>query len=195
MNSIYDFFVNTTTEQPTTIITTPKPIINLACHARDKILTIQDIQNATILQLQQDKTDYNSTTLYEACENCSVEIVEAILDKGVDIDGFTIVGLQWTALMNAALNRKWDIVTLLIKRGANAQLVNTEYNRNALHYACQEGAPEYIIELLIQAGADPQVKSNRGETPADLANYRGHTAIASYVEQYYKPTKSANLIV
>jgi hypothetical protein len=67
--------------------------------------------------------------------------------------------------------------------------------RNALHWAAENGAPDDIVKTLIDAGADPQAKDKDGKTPADIAREK-YPATASYIEQYgMAPIKSANLIV
>jgi ankyrin repeat protein len=58
------------------------------------------------------------------------------------------------------------------------------------------GAPDSIINALIDAGADPKVKNNDGKTPADIAREKKHLSTASCIEQYdMAPIKSANLMV
>jgi ankyrin repeat protein len=99
--------------------------------------------------------------------------------------------------MYSADYRKWEIVQLLLKRGANAQLVNI-YNRNALHYAAYHNAAIEIIDALINAGADPTTKDCDGNTPGEYARSNGRlTAVdaAAYLEQFCAPTKSANFVI
>jgi ankyrin repeat protein len=68
--------------------------------------------------------------------------------------------------------------------------------RNALHYAGYNGAPDHVIKVLIDAGADSKAKDGHGKTPFDLACERGHQDTALFIEQYcMPPIKSANLIV
>jgi hypothetical protein len=67
--------------------------------------------------------------------------------------------------------------------------------RNALHWAAANGAPDDIVKTLIDAGADPQAKDKDGKTPADIAREK-YPATAALTEQYVSaPPKSANLMV
>jgi ankyrin repeat protein len=167
--------------------------INLAVLARDGKLTVAEVNLTTKEKLEEDR-GLGYTVFYWACERCSVEVIEAILNKGVNIDGLSDNKL--TALMGAALYRKWDIITVLLRRGANAKLLHTENKSNVLHCAAYNGAPDYIIKALIDAGADPNAKNSNGITPIDYARAAGYLATASFIEQYsMAPTKSANFVV
>jgi hypothetical protein len=64
-----------------------------------------------------------------------------------------------------------------------------------LHFVAQHGAPDDIIKALIDVGADLEAKDYKGKSPADVARQYKQTATASYIEQFYQPTKSANFIV
>jgi hypothetical protein len=67
--------------------------INLAWRASDGKLTVEEVNGATKEKLEQDKSPGGYTVLYLASENCGIEVVEAILDKGVDIDGRSWVSI------------------------------------------------------------------------------------------------------
>jgi ankyrin repeat protein len=169
------------------------PIINLAQRAYNSELTIEEINNATKDQLNNDKDKYGATCLYWACARCSIKLVEAILDKGVDIDGLSQGNA--TALMSATCCQKWAIVHLLLQRGANATLVN-RFDNNALHYAVENVVPDDVIKVLIDAGADPKGQDRHGKTPSDIAREKNHHRTAAFIEQYgMAPIKSANLVV
>jgi ankyrin repeat protein len=127
----------------------------------------------------------------------SVEVVEAILDKGVDIDD--VSRDESTALMGAADVGRWDNVKLLLQRGADAtRLDSKDFKHNALHFAARHGAPDDIIIALIDAGADPHGKNYEGKTPADLAYIAAYGTTALAIEHYMnhgtKPIKSANFM-
>jgi hypothetical protein len=59
--------------------------INLAQRAYDGELTVEEINGATKEKLENDKL-YGSTLLCNATYKCPIEVVEAILDKNVNID-------------------------------------------------------------------------------------------------------------
>jgi hypothetical protein len=57
--------------------------INLVKRARDGELTVEEVNAATKEKLEEDKV------LYWASSYCGLEVVEAILDKNVNIDGLS----------------------------------------------------------------------------------------------------------
>jgi hypothetical protein len=59
--------------------------INLAVRAYSGELTVEEVNAATKEKLEKDKFG-RCTVLYYASYKCGVEVVEAILDKNVDIN-------------------------------------------------------------------------------------------------------------
>jgi hypothetical protein len=66
--------------------------INLAQRAFEGNLTVEEVNRATKEKLEDDMY-VGCTVLYCASCNCGIEIVEAILDKGVNIDGLSRVSI------------------------------------------------------------------------------------------------------
>jgi ankyrin repeat protein len=135
------------------------------------------------------------TVLYCAVQNCDIDVVEAILDRGIDINELSTTD-GYCNIMGALTNNKWDMVMLLLRRGANVQVIATKKQLSVLHFAVTARAPANIIIALIEAGADPTVKNIEGKTPSDVARHVKTTAIADLLDQYsIKPIKSANFNV
>jgi hypothetical protein len=73
--------------------------INLAQRAFEGKLTVEEVNAATKDKLENDK--YSACTVfYYASTGCRIEVVEAILDKKVNIDGFSghvsiVVGIYY----------------------------------------------------------------------------------------------------
>jgi ankyrin repeat protein len=176
-----------------------KHSMNLAERALHELLTMEDINQATKEMLETQLTARGNTVLYCAAASCSIEIVQAILDKGVNPNNGLLSSSSSTddkcsPLMIAAMHKKWDIVLLLLARGANATLLNYQ-KWNVLHYAAEKCAPDDIIKSLILAGADPKGKNSDRRTPADIARERGYLSTASYIEHFHETSiKSANFI-
>jgi hypothetical protein len=61
----------------------------LAQRARDGKLTVEEVNAATKEKLEEDKYAGVYTILYCTSYNCGIEVVEAILDKNVNIDGLS----------------------------------------------------------------------------------------------------------
>jgi hypothetical protein len=64
--------------------------INLAERAHKGELTVEEVNGATKEKLD-GKDAYGNTVLYNASLECPIEVVEAILDKNVNIDGLSRV--------------------------------------------------------------------------------------------------------
>jgi hypothetical protein len=60
--------------------------INLADHAKDGTLTVEEVNTATKEKLETDKSINGYTVLYFACTQCGIEVVEAIINKGVNLN-------------------------------------------------------------------------------------------------------------
>jgi hypothetical protein len=66
---------------------------NLAERAREGKLTIEEVNATSKEKLEQDKDEYGNTVLYWASCYCPINVVEAILDKNVNIDGLSRVNI------------------------------------------------------------------------------------------------------
>jgi ankyrin repeat protein len=148
-------------------------------------LTLSQVEATSKEDLQTGQ--YAGTTLlYWACGYCRVEIVEAILNKGVDVNQ-----LPAAPLISACYYGKWDNARLLLARGADAKISHG----GSIFYATQKDAPADVIEALIEGGGDPELKTQAGEKSAlDIAIERNNTELISLFSQYIKPTKAANFL-
>lgn len=72
------------------------------------------------------------------------------------------------------------ILELMIKRGASLEFRNT-YQRTPLIYACREGGSLEIVKLLVDNGADINARDKFGDTPLNLAAWRGFEDIVNYL--------------
>jgi ankyrin repeat protein len=155
-------------------------------HAADGTLTKEEIKSFTnIQQLNEHQV------IYWASMHCTEDVVEALIDKGVNIDMISVG--TFTPIIGAAAWGSWPVVKLLLNRGANVQHLD-DNKRNVLHWAAKQGAPDDIIKSIIDAGVNPLDKSTEGKTAADLARANNHISCALFIEQFYAPTKSANFI-
>jgi ankyrin repeat protein len=97
---------------------------------------------------------YGGTALIPASERGHVETVRTLIEAGVDVDHVNKLG--WTALLEAVIlgdggERHQQIVDLLIKAGANANLADME-GITPLQHARSRGSKE-IEKTLLAAGA------------------------------------------
>jgi hypothetical protein len=66
--------------------------INLAQRAMRVILTVEEVNGATKEKLEEDKFS-GYTVLVTASARCPIEVVEAIIDKNVNIDGLSRISI------------------------------------------------------------------------------------------------------
>jgi ankyrin repeat protein len=86
------------------------------------------------------------------------------------INNFDIIA--YTPLMLAAQRNRLDLARLLIEAGADVNANNeAEIGDTALKKAVENGSAE-IVELLLNAGADPLIPGWMGMTPLDKARQR-----------------------
>jgi ankyrin repeat protein len=105
-----------------------------------------------------------------------VDVAEALIEAGADIEAVSRNGLGARPLHSAAAGRHLDVSRLLIERGAD---VNASEHGGfvPLHEAAEHGDAE-LVELLVAAGADRDVRLDDERTAADIALEAGHEGLA-----------------
>jgi ankyrin repeat protein len=99
------------------------------------------------------------------------EILELLLKKGADPNKHGL-GYRNTPLIEAAAYGTTQTVSLLLAAGAAVNATNLN-GATAFHRA---RTPE-IAQMLITAGADPNLRDTQGETPVDIWASRGYTNV------------------
>ena len=103
------------------------------------------------------------------------DIAAYLIEAGACIDTRDSTG--FTALHHAVTAGSDSIVELLVKNGANLEAKN-DNGETPLHRAVlssKKGTFTDLIVHLLEAGADPRVKTRKGHTPYDLAKERKYT--------------------
>jgi quinoprotein dehydrogenase-associated probable ABC transporter substrate-binding protein len=96
--------------------------------------------------------DAGYTPLMLATANHAQELVQALIEKGADVNAHNAGGV--TALMIAAASGRADMVELLVRAGANVQ-AQTDRGETALSIARARG-DEKVIRLLDEAPRHPR---------------------------------------
>ncbi len=91
----------------------------------------------------------------------------------LDHEGVSL--LHW-----AAINNKFDIVKLLISKGATVDRIGGNQKASAMHWAIREYHLE-MVGLLMHYGGDPMVKDAFGMTCLHVAAQMGATSIVLYL--------------
>ena len=96
-------------------------------------------------------------------------------------------GSGCTALMNAAICNKTDVIRCLIEKGANVNQQNcagfSPLRWTALHWASLKNHTE-VIKILLQHGAWTDIKSSTGRTPIDYARENNHKEAVDLLQQH-----------
>jgi len=109
----------------------------------------------------------------------NVELTNYLLEKGADINAVDTLGD--TALVNAIIRDKPDIVKVLIDHGMKTDTVNNQMN-TPLHIAVERGNIENIKQLL-EKRVNVNVKNNIGQTPLHIASAKGYGDIVALLLQ------------
>lgn len=91
-------------------------------------------------------------------------------------------------LLQAGADGDIDKVKSLLSRGAD--LNARDWEGTALHTAAQHGQKP-VVQLLIAAGADVNIRNKQGRTALDLAEQRGHTEVVRLLRMPGAKDKSA----
>lgn len=74
-------------------------------------------------------------------------------------DNFTLIGASYCGDI--------DIITDLLKKGVNVNFMD-DYGRTALYFACYQGQTQ-VVKMLLESGADKDIKDCKKRTPLDIA--------------------------
>lgn len=140
--------------------------------------------------------------LVSAASHGTEEMVRALLDAGADVNARDAGGS--TALMIAAAHDRFDLIRILAAAGADLNARATERIRlekrmghakilelgeigelTALMIAALGGRQNAAL-VLIEAGADPDLKASDGSTAYDLAAMGFHVLTAAAMEEAIK---------
>jgi len=116
-----------------------------------------------------------STSIILAAEVNNIKSIEKLIQCGANINATN--GYGNSALHIAARNGNNDVVSLLLKHNAIVNIQNKK-GSIALHFACySETSSDHIVNELLKAGADIEMKDNRGLTPLLAICKTGHVSV------------------
>lgn len=125
---------------------------------------------------------FGESILHYACLYNDINLVEILLDSGIDINIKDKQGN--TPLFSVAQNSKGLVVAkLLLQREANIHAKNDITGCTALHIAAEYANLE-IAELLLDSGANPNAKDDNGNTPLHYVMERASEEMAKLLLNY-----------
>ena len=138
---------------------------------------------ATVRQLLSDGADpddrnmHGWTALMIAVAQQHEKTVQILLENGADSNLSNLLGRN--ALMFAARYGNVGSVRQLIQHGAQVNLDESSdpENRNALSAAAEQGHEE-VVQLLLEAGADPTIRNRAGNSAKDYAQAVGAMSLS-----------------
>jgi ankyrin repeat protein len=122
-----------------------------------------------------------TSSLEQAISRAHADTIKSLIAQGVDINARNIRGHAPIHL--ATVKGNSDIVQLLLKNGAEVNVVGTDSGCTSLHYAASVGHVD-LCELLVRYGADIDAQTAKLETPLHLAVAKGHREVVAILLKY-----------
>jgi len=138
-------------------------------------INIKNTEGKTVWEISNSR---GATVLHYAARDGKLEIVKLLIKKGANINAQATSGSikGWTPIMLAIYNKQISIFETLLDASADINLKNgkgksaleiliNKENITILHYTCKNEHNLKFIKLLIEKGADVNVKDKDGKTP------------------------------
>jgi ankyrin repeat protein len=153
--------------------------IHLAAFIGDQSRVQDLIESGTDINAQDQS---GMTPLLRAISGRQVQLAKLLVENGADIS----VGNRWgqAPLIYALWNRDPGMVQWLLEKGADTNTKdNTPFGYTSLHWSVRMGNKE-LIELVLGAGADVNLKGSDGKTALQLAREKGETEIVELLRKH-----------
>ncbi len=133
--------------------------------------------------------DFGATALMAAACSANPAVVHYLLEKGAKVQAISnnpsqmkngLLGmLRMTALMKAAPGNSGEMIQALIAGGADLKPSDVREMNALMLVVASERADPKLVGLLLKAGADPNTRSEMGETSLDWALKFGNPEVIS----------------
>jgi ankyrin repeat protein len=118
--------------------------------------------------------------LYKAAGDGNAAQVSGLLDSGVNVNGRTSDGSY--ALNRAAVENHVDVARLLLDRGADPNVQNSQGDTPLICAVKYAGGKAATVKLLVEAGTDLSIKDDKGKTALDYAKSEGQQEASALLE-------------
>ncbi len=119
--------------------------------------------------------------LYEAAGSGDTAKVSALLASGVNLNERTSNGSF--ALNNAAVENQVDAMRVLLDRGADPNVQNSQGDTPLICATKYAGGKAATVKMLVEAGTDLAVKDDKGNTALDYAKAKEQQEAVALLEQ------------
>ncbi len=141
---------------------------------------LEGVSSMLKLGMDANETDVEGrTALMFAAYNGHTEIARILIDRGAKIDALD--HSHRTALLFAATGPFPETVKFLLDNKSNPNVVDNGEHFSPLMHAAAEGNLD-IVKILLEYGADPDLKDVDGDTAESFARQKGHTALVDYLK-------------
>ncbi|EQC31180.1 hypothetical protein SDRG_11106 [Saprolegnia diclina VS20] len=131
-----------------------------------------------------DRSSDGSTPLLYAAAYGHVDVVQLLLDVQADVNIATELG--WTGLHVAAANGHTNVVRMLLGAHFSVNARGKHDGVTPLFLAAEAGCAD-IVQLLLDASANPTLATKNGDTPRSVAKANGYTAVVEALDAYVNP--------
>lgn len=130
--------------------------------------TIEDVKTCLLTRDAAEASHYDETPLHAAVSFLpEPEVIALLIAAGADVNAGD-AGFQ-TPLHYAAKSSKLEMVRVLLSNGADVDALN-DFGETPLHYAAAYATDPAVIELFLDAGADPSLIDHYGKMAWDFAD-------------------------
>ena len=135
--------------------------------------------------------DEGATPLVVCAQYGHEDLVEALLERGADVDAAAHSGCTALVYACGASQASFSerLVEKLLDHGADPNIPELHHGSRALHYLAATGH-ERLCRELVMRGADAAAKDYGGWAPADYAADAGHGACAEVLRQLARPPQT-----
>ncbi len=127
---------------------------------------------------------FGSSPLQSAANYGNLEVARKCIEYDADINAEDEFG--WTPLHDSSIGRNFkdgSVLRLLLAHGADVNVRAKDDGQTPLHRASDSGAPE-AVRLLLEQGANAEVKGDDGKTALQVASDGGHDEIVKLLQEH-----------